>query len=138
MAVAILTVRVIAGILFFFQGYDKVFNVGIGQVRQTMNSSMAGRNIPEFLVTFTAGFSSYVELIGGFLLIIGFFKFFAAYFLCFSLVLVSIGFSIIKPMWDSFHLVFRLALLIFILITPLEWAIISFDHLFRMSGLLSP
>jgi putative oxidoreductase len=137
-AIAVFTVRVITGILFFFQGYDKVFNVGVDQVRQTMDATLAGRNVPSVLTGFAAYYTSYVELLGGFLLIIGFFKFFASLLLCISLIMVVTGFSIAKPMWESFHVFIRLGLLVFILLIDPEFDIISFDHLFQLSGLGRP
>ncbi len=137
-AIAVFTVRVIAGILFFFQGYDKVFNVGVSQVRQTMNATLAGRNVPDALIGIVAYYTSYVELLGGFLLIIGFFKFYATLLLCISLIMVVTGFSIAKPMWESFHVFIRLGLLVFILLINPELDIISFDHLFQLSGLNNP
>ncbi len=138
LSIAILTVRILAGVLFFFQGYDKVFNVGVQQVKNTMNATLTGKNIPDVMIGFASYFTSWVELICGFLLIIGFFKFFASYLLCMDLMIISIGFSLAKPMWESVHIFTRLALILFILITPPSWDVISFDYLFTISGLSLP
>lgn len=138
LAIAILTARVLAGILFFFQGYDKVFKIGIPQVSATMKATLSGKNMNPGLVGFVAYFSSYAELICGFLLILGFFKLYASYILCFNILMVSAGFSMAKPMWDSSHVLIRVALLLFILIAPSAWDVLSVDHLFSISGLSKP
>jgi len=133
--IAIATARVIVGILFFFQGYDKVFNVGLTEVKNTMKASLNSRNMPDGFIGFVATFTSWIELLCGFLLIVGFFKYFAIYLLCINLIIVVIGFSISKPMWETGHVFIRLALLLLLLLTPVEWDRFSFDYLFALSKL---
>jgi putative oxidoreductase len=134
-AIAIATARIFAGILFFFQGYDKVFKVGMPELRQTMNASLENYKLPRSFIGFVAVFSSYTELICGFLLIIGFFKFFAIYLLCINLLMMATGFSMAKPMWETTHVFVRFALLMLLLLTPAEWDRIAFDYLFTLSKL---
>jgi uncharacterized membrane protein YphA (DoxX/SURF4 family) len=132
-AVALLTVRVIAGILFFFQGYDKVFKVGMKEIHATMKAGFGNKPIPDFLITVIAAFTSWVELLCGFLLIAGFFKYYASYLLCLNLIVVVLGFSISKPMWENSHVFIRLLLLIILLLTPVEWDRFSLDYLFALA-----
>ena len=134
-AIAVVTVRILTGILFFFQGYDKIFNIGMHDLRETISTGLNKKKLPESVVGFIAVYTSWVELIAGFLLIIGFFKLFAVSLLCLNLIIVSIGFSMSKPMWDNNLVFIRLVLLIFLLIVPQDWDIISFDHLFQLSKL---
>jgi putative oxidoreductase len=134
-AIAVVTVRILTGILFFFQGYDKIFNIGMHDLRETISTGLNKKKLPESVVGFIAVYTSWVELIAGFLLIIGFFKLFAVSLLCLNLIIVSIGFSMSKPMWDNNLVFIRLVLLIFLLVVPQEWDIISFDHLFQLSKL---
>ena len=134
-AIAVVTVRILAGILFFFQGYDKIFNIGMRDLRETLSTGINQKKLPESVVGFIAVYTSWVELVGGFLLIIGFFKIFAAGLLCLNLLIVSAGFSMSKPMWDNNLVFMRLVLLIFLLVVPQHWDIISFDHLFQLSKL---
>jgi len=134
-AIAVVTVRVLTGILFFFQGYDKIFNIGMHDLRETISTGLNKKKLPESVVGFIAVYTSWVELIAGFLLIIGFFKLFAVSLLCLNLIIVSIGFSMSKPMWDNNLVFIRLVLLIFLLVVPQDWDIISFDHLFQLSKL---
>jgi uncharacterized membrane protein YphA (DoxX/SURF4 family) len=134
-AIAVLTIRLIAGILFFFQGYDKVFRVGMSQVALTMRTSLSHRNIPNSVISFIAIFTSWAEMICGFLLVLGFFKFFAIYVLCLNLVVIVFGLSLGKAMWENNHVFIRLALLILLLLLPGEWDRFSVDFLFTLTKL---
>lgn len=134
-AVAIATARILAGILFFFQGYDKVFNIGMKDLKQTMNTGMGGNKLPSGLVNLAIYYTSYTELICGFLLIIGFFKYFAVYLLCIDLLIVSAAFSLSKPMWEPINVFSRLLLLLVLLVAPTEWDKFSIDYLFELSKL---
>ncbi|HMT28175.1 MAG TPA: DoxX family membrane protein [Bacteroidia bacterium] len=133
--IAVSTIRIIVGILFFFQGYDKVFTVGMKEVTATMKASFSYNRLPEGFLSLIAFFTSWIELICGFLLILGFFKYFAAYLLCLNLVVVVWGFSMAKPMWETGHVFIRLILLIMFLLAPIEWDKISVDYLFALSKL---
>ena len=134
-AVAMATARVLVGVLFFFQGYDKVFKIGMRNLRQTMIAGLGRNQLPGSLVGIVAAFTSYAELICGFLLIIGFFKYFAMYILCLDLIIISIGFSIAKPMWEPINVFSRLLLLLLLLLVPTEWDKFSIDYLFELSKL---
>ena len=134
-AVALLTVRVIAGFLFFFQGYDKVFNIGMTEIRQTMKVSFGKKNVPDSIIALMAPFTSWIELLCGFLLIVGFFKYYAIYLLCINLIIVVFGLSFAKPMWENNHVFIRLLLLIILLAAPVEWDRFSLDYLFALSKL---
>ena len=45
--IAIATARIFVGILFFFQGYDKIFNIGMKQLRQTMSANLGNHKLPD-------------------------------------------------------------------------------------------
>lgn len=134
--IAVTTVRILAGILFFFQGYDKVFNVGMTDLKNTMKAGVGDKKIPDGFIGFVAYFSSWTELLCGFLLIIGFFTYPATYLLCLDLLILSTGFSLARPMWETGHVLIRMVLLVFILVTPREWDLFSLDHLFSLSKLI--
>ncbi len=101
--VAVLIARVFLGCLFFFQGYDAVFNIKIRNVIYTYQNTFASKGIPKFVTVLGSWFTSYSELICGFLLIIGLFKYYALYFLGMDVILASIAFGITTPMWDMRH-----------------------------------
>src|SRR5688572_22560537 len=110
---AILFTRIFLGLLFIFQGYDKLFKVGIRNVTQNFSVEMERKYVPAFLVKSGAWFTSLVEFIGGGLLILGLAKYITLYFLCLDIIMVSIAFSIIRPMWDLQFIFPRVVLLIF-------------------------
>ena len=130
---AVFIARVFLGFLFFFQGYDSIFNVRIKNVIDTYESSFENKGIPRFLTVAGAWFTSYTELICGFLLIAGLFENIALYLLGINLIVASIAFGVNTPMWDMRFVFPRLILLLFLLIVPATWNIFSFDHLFFKS-----
>lgn len=130
-AVLTFVLRVILGILFFFQGYDKVFKVKIGGVTDFFRQELGSIRVPGFILVLTAWFTSLAELICGALLIIGLFKSYALGILGIDLILVTGAFSLIKPMWDMQLLFPRLILLAILLYLPSQWDVLSLDHFIR-------
>lgn len=124
---AALILRVFLGILFFAQGFDKVFKVKIKGVVQTFEHPVITNRIPRWMLVLSAYFTSYVELICGFMLIIGFVKYYALYLLGIDLLVVGIAFCIIEPMWDMRHVFPRMLLLLIALMIPYQWDVISVD-----------
>ncbi len=121
--------RVFLGVLFFFQGYDAVFKIKVENVIETYENSFSQRGIPKVFTFLGAWFTSYVELIGGLLLIVGLFEYCALYILGINLLLVNIAFGISNPMWDMKYVSPRLALLLFLLVIPSTWHTWSLDNL---------
>ena len=130
-AVLTFVLRVILGILFFFQGYDKVFKVKIGGVTDFFRQELGSIRVPGFILVLTAWFTSLAELICGALLISGLFKSYALGILGIDLILVTGAFSLIKPMWDMQLLFPRLILLAILLYLPSQWDVLSLDHFIR-------
>jgi len=130
-AVLTFVLRVILGILFFFQGYDKVFKLKIWGVRDFFRQELGTIKVPDFVLTSTSWFTSYAELICGAMLIIGLFKQYALYILGIDLILVAGAFSLIKPMWDMQLLFPRLILLGVLLYLPAEWDVLSADYIIQ-------
>ena len=129
---AVFIARVFLGLLFFFQGVDAVFNIRIKGVIQTIREPLVSRGVPPFMILLGAYYTSYIELIGGLCLIIGFAKYYALYLLGIDLLIASIAFGIVKPMWDMQFVFPRLALLIFFLIAPSQWDVISVDYIWSL------
>ena len=123
--------RVILGILFLFQGIDKVFKLGIVKVTDTFKYELGSRKIPRWLLFISAVYTSYVELVGGILLIVGLFKTYVFYLLGIDLILVTIAFSMIYPVWDMKFVWPRLLLLGILLYLPPQWDSLSLDFLFK-------
>lgn len=134
--IAVFTARVILGILFFAQGYDKVFKVKPGGVIATFRQPMQFKNVPGFVLVSASYFTSYVELVGGFLLIIGLAKKYTFALLGIDLILVAAAFSIMKPMWDMQYFFPRLVLLVFLLLVPAAWDVLSADYMLKFYKVL--
>lgn len=124
-----LILRVFCGVIFMFQGYDKIFKVKIRGVIETFRYEAQQKNIPSFLLTFSAYYTSYVEFFGGLLLILGLFKNYALCLLGLDMIMVATAFSYLKPMWDMRFVFPRLILVAILLILPTRWAFFSLDHL---------
>ncbi len=124
--------RVFLGVLFFLQGYDKVFRLKVPNVIDTIHTPLKTRGVPEFFSVMGAYGTSYVELICGAMLILGFATYWNLYLLGFDMLFAVLVFSIVEPMWDMKHIFPRLALLIFLLIAPSQWNVISIDYIWSL------
>jgi uncharacterized membrane protein YphA (DoxX/SURF4 family) len=128
--IAACVARVFLGCLFFFQGYDAVFKVKIQNVIAVFEDDFAEKGIPRFLTVCASWFTTYSELICGALLIVGLFEYVSLYLLGANLIIAAVGFGINAPMWDTRHVLPRLTLILFLLVLPQSWNIVSLDHLF--------
>ena len=128
--IAAFVARVFLGCLFLFQGYDAIFKVKIQNVIGVFENDFAEKGIPRFLTVCASWFTTYTELICGFLLIIGLFEYAALYLLGANLIIAAIGFGINTPMWDTRHVFHRLILILFLLVLPQSWNTLSLDHIF--------
>lgn len=114
-AIALLLLRTVTGILFFFQGYDKIFNIKIINVARTFNEPLNKYKVPMSILKPLIALSSYIELIGGFLLFFGFFRNTALLALSINMVFIAFFFSSIKPMWDMKYFFPRMLFLVLLL-----------------------
>lgn len=129
-AVAIATVRIILGILFFFQGFDKIFRLKNSEIMAFVPSGISDRVSGKTnLLLIKSG--AWLELIGGILLVAGFLIQPALIILAFDLVMVSFAFSLAVPIWDLRHVFPRLAMLVFLLLSPAEADVFSLDYVSR-------
>ena len=127
---AVFIARVFLGFLFFFQGYDAVFNIKISNVISTFQNSFINKKVPNFLIVLASYFNSYSELICGTLLIVGLFEYQALFLLGLNLIIAAIGFGLSTPMWDSRYVFPRLVLILFLLLVPVSWNVWSLDNIF--------
>ena len=124
---ATLLVRVVLGMLFFMQGYDKIFRIGIGTTAETaatpVTDKIFGRSFFRMLIVV----SSWIEMVAGALLIIGFQRDAAMILLSADMLVAGIIFSLMKPMWDMQFYFPRMVMLVFLMIIPPGWDILSID-----------
>lgn len=128
--VAVLTIRLILGLIFLMQGFGKVFTWGVDNLYK-MDFFLGTYKdlLPEFLIQATAYYTSYVELIGGLLLVIGLKRDYALYALASVLVVVTFGHGLAEPIWDLSNVMYRLILLATLLLLPKAWDKFSIDYL---------
>ncbi|HVA98391.1 MAG TPA: DoxX family protein [Bacteroidia bacterium] len=126
--VAVFLARVFLGLLFFYQGYDKIFRIKVKNVIQTIYMPLVNKGVPKFLSVLGAYATSYIELICGAALIIGFMKNWSLYLLSFDVLFAAIVFGLVEPMWDTRHIFPRIVLLVFLLLIPTQWDVISMDN----------
>lgn len=120
--------RVILGILLFAQGYEKIFKIGIHEVENTVTDYEQSK-LPSWLTNPIVLINSIIELVGGLLLILGLFKSYAIYAISFNFLIVAIGLSMNKSMWDMEHFFPRLFFLVMILILPSQYDQWSLDFI---------
>ena len=130
-AVGVFAIRCVAGILFFFQGYDKVFRIKTEGVLNTFSDALAKRHISKTSVRMFIAISSFIELVGGLLLAVGLFREPVIYLLTANMIGVALGFSILKPVWDMAHYFPRFVLLSALMFIPEKWDKFCLDSLFR-------
>jgi putative oxidoreductase len=126
---AVLIARIFLGMLFFFQGYDAVFNVKVSNVILTFEQSFREKGLPRFFTVTGSWFTSLTELGCGMLLILGLFTYPALYLLGANLLFAAFGFSFNSPVWDTKYVMPRLMLLLFLLIVPASWNVWGLDQL---------
>src|SRR6266487_2601662 len=130
-AAGILFTRMLPGIIFFMQGFGKIFTYTVPKVYNMFFKDFETTFLPKWLIWATAYYTSYVEMIGGFLLIIGLFKKYAMYLPAVDLLIVSFGHGLMEPIWDLSHVMPRAILLITLFFVPREWDRWHADKLFK-------
>jgi len=118
---ALIILRTLIGLIFFMQGYGKVFNFGIENLHHSFFVQYESTFLPKWLIWFTVYYTSFTELICGLLLTLGMFKQISLYFLGSVLIIISFGHGLLEPVWDLQHLFFRAAMLIALLLLPESW-----------------
>ena len=113
------------------QGYGKIFRMGIHLVYESFFKVFENTFLPKWLIITTAYYTSYIELIGGFLLVVGLFRSCAMYVLALDLLIVSFGHGLIEPIWDLSHVIPRAVLLSALFLLPPAWDRWCADRLWK-------
>jgi uncharacterized membrane protein YphA (DoxX/SURF4 family) len=133
-AAGLLFLRTLLGIIFFMQGFGKVFTFTVPKVYQMFFKEFENTFLPGWLIKGTAYYTSYVELIGGFLLIIGLYRKQVLCLLSLDLLVVSFGHGLREPIWDLQHVFPRAVLLAPLFLLPGEWDIWNADSVRKKEG----
>ena len=118
---ALLFTRTLLGIIFLMQGYGKIVTYTMPDLYNMFFKNFETTFLPDWIIWSVAYYTSYVELIGGFLLIIGLFKKYVFYLLALDLLIVAFGHGLMEPIWDLQHVMPRAILLIVLMIVPQDW-----------------
>lgn len=129
--IALLIMRFVLGILFFMQGYDKVFGLGLKRTEAGIEEALQGKHLPAPLVKIVTIISSFIELAGGVMLVAGFLIYPALIFLGIDLLIVVFAMSLREPLWDMRYVWPRLILILALLLLPMAYDRLSLDHLFH-------
>lgn len=129
--VAELLLRLLCGIIFLFQGYDKLFNVKISGVVATFEANAQRKNIPYGLLKAVAIYTSYAEFLGGAFLIVGLFTNISILVLMSDLVIAGLAFSIMEPVWNMRHVFPRMIFLVILLALPENWNLFGLDYFIK-------
>lgn len=131
--IAELFIRVFAGILFLFQGYDKLFRIKMPDVIRVFAADAQKYNIPAPLLSAIAWYTSLAEFLGGFLLLMGLFTTYALCALGLDLLLVSLAFSFLNPLWDMKQVLPRILLVVILLLFPEDARMFSLDYFLNLN-----
>lgn len=120
-AAGLLFIRSLLGVIFLMQGYGKVFVFGVSKVYAMFFAAFENTFLPKWIIISTAYYTSYIEMIGGLLLIVGIFRKYIYYLLSIDLLVVSFGHGLLEPIWDLQHVMPRTILLAALFLIPKEW-----------------
>jgi len=120
--------RLMVGSIFFIQGYDKVFKIGNKEVFTTIQPAFKKIGMPNQFTNAFTFITSWIEMLGGLLLIIGLFKYLMIYLLGIDLLIVLIGMSLIDPVMDLKLIFPRFILLLILLLLPREADVLCLDN----------
>jgi len=126
--IAEMLVRVFAGILFLYQGYDKLFRIKMPGVINVFTADADRYHIPRPILNLVVYYTSTVEFVGGILLVAGLFTNYALYALGLDLLLVCVAFSYMTPIWDMKHVFPRLFMVVTLLLLPEEFRYFCLDR----------
>ena len=129
--IALLIMRIVLGILFLMQGYDKIFGLGLKRTEAGIEDALQGKHLPPSLVKAITIISSFIELAGGIMLITGFLIYPALVLLGLDLIAVVFAMSLREPLWDMRYVWPRLVLILALLLLPTACDRLSLDYLFH-------
>ncbi len=128
---ALLTVRLVLGLIFFMAGLWKVFDLGpVAHARNLFVEPYAETFLPTWSLWATGVVIPVVELFAGALVVVGWLRRPAYLALATVLVLVTFGHLVTEPLYSfNQHVIPRLGLLVFLMWIPARFDHFSIDEL---------
>jgi putative oxidoreductase len=126
----VLFARLVLGLMFFQGALWRVFRLGpVEHARRFFVEPYADTFLPEWALWIAGTGVPFVELVGGFLVLLGLWRFQGLVLLGGVLVLVTFGHLIAEPIFAfDGHVMPRLTLVVFLLVAPPEWDWFSLDR----------
>lgn len=130
---ALLTARLVLGLIFFMAGVWKVFDLGpVAHAQGMFVDGYRDSFLPLWSLWATGMAVPWIELIAGALVIVGLQRRFAYLALAFVLVLVTFGHLLAEPLYAlNQHVIPRLGLLLLLLWVPLSQDRFAADEIIR-------
>ncbi|MBS1650835.1 MAG: DoxX family membrane protein [Bacteroidetes bacterium] len=125
-------IRVFSGMLFVFQGYDKLFKIGLKGCVEAFEVETQRLKLPKFILWGLITYTSTVEFLFGVFLTLGLFYNWALILLGVDLIFVAIAFGIAQPMWDMKHAFPRFILIIINMFLLTHYVKYSLDNVFNL------
>lgn len=113
--------RILLGLIFFWQGHAKVFSWGMDRLWEQTFSAFSTTFLPDWLLRTTMYYTSYAELICGACLVLGLARKNAYLVLCSVLIIVAFGHGLQEGIWNLHHVIFRATLLVPLILLPMHW-----------------
>jgi len=126
----VLFARLVLGLMFFQGAWWRVFQLGPAEhARRFFVEPYSDTFLPEWALWVAGTGVPFAELVGGFLVLLGLWRFQGLVLLGGVLVLVTFGHLIAEPIFAfNAHVMPRLTLVVFLLVTPPEWDWFSLDR----------
>ena len=132
----VLFARLVLGLMFFQGAWWRVFDLGPREhARRFFVDPYAAGFLPEWALWAAGTAVPFLELVGGALVLLGLWRLFGLILLGGVLVLVTFGHLVAEPIYAlNAHVIPRLVLVVFLLITPADWDRFSLDEWLRRDG----
>ncbi|MBL7928869.1 MAG: DoxX family membrane protein [Bacteroidia bacterium] len=130
-SVALLFARTLLAVLFIFQGYDKLFRIGPEEVAKSLYPSFQKFGISRSLFQTGIWLNAFIEFACGLFLLMGLLKYVSLSLLGLNMLLVSAAMSLVNPVWDMKLIFPRFLLLLFILLFPDEYDVLSLSYFLK-------
>ena len=130
---AIFTTRWVLGLIFLMAGWSKCFELSPkGHAEKYFINRYDSTWIPDWLLWATGTSIPVLELLAGLLVCLGLLRIVAYVTLGAILVTVTYGHLLLEPLYETTSHIFpRLVLLVFVLVAPRAYDVLSLDYLIR-------